>query len=328
MMNPDEIFGKGNYNSFAKEDSFNNNFVEGFISHHHGDDYGALLIEKINGEKSSQLIFCTPKISYPFDRNGNWHFPKAKAIYRYEKLDGTNIFGFSYVAGGQKFVSYKTRLMPFVQESKFGPFLSMWKEMLIKYPLIPRAIHSMNISFELWGARNPLLVKYNIPLETSVLFARQNGKIIPPLVSTDVLSYVHFPLSANFLGVVDSQYVENYKTAQLDMENKLKQTEDGYIGQEGEVWYLLDETGNWQLLKCKPETIEAIHFSSGGIGQNQIKVTCLNAFENWDNPTIENVNSLLLEEFQPHQVEKAHFGIEKWLNWAFEQFQFQIKIKN
>jgi len=121
----------------AMQDPFNNNFVEGFISHHSGDDYGALLIQRVNNDKVPQLVYCTPKIAYPFDQSGNWHWPKAKVIERYEKIDGTNIFQFRYKdIRGHEYISYKTRIMPFVQNSRFGPFLDMWRELLKGNPII------------------------------------------------------------------------------------------------------------------------------------------------------------------------------------------------
>lgn len=324
----DQVSKDSDWSAFAREDPFNNNFVEGYISHHSGDEYGALFITKVNREKVPQLIFTTPKILYPFDKNGNWHFPKAKQILRYEKLDGTNIFAYSYVsATGKKFVSYKTRLLPFVGESRFGPFLSMWKEILARYPEIPQfVLRHFNMSFELWGARNPHLVKYEVPLQASLLFTRSKGKIEPPLASIDVLSNLyHFP-QALFLGMVDKDYVYNYKQSQAAAEATLRETEDGYLGSEGEVWYLLDETGMWNLYKCKPSTIEAIHWSSGGIGKNVVEATIENAFENWDEPSIENIKQLLLEEFSVSEVEKIHYSIETQLRRAITHHQFVLRV--
>jgi len=297
------------WNEFACADSFNNNFVEGYISRHNGDDYGSLFIEKVNGDKCSQLIYCTPKIAYPFDKCGNWHWPKAKVIERYEKLDGTNVFAYRYHdAKGNGYLSFKTRLLPFLQQSRFGPFLEMWKEILTKYPIIAKLpwFLNMNLSFELWGARNPHLVKYDVPLTTSLLFARNGDAIMPPSqLKHESVNELQAPLR----GKVEGDYVWNYETAQDGLEKGLKEVEDGYAGVEGEVWYLQDVTGRWILFKCKPETIEMIHWASGGIGKNVLRATIENAFENWDEPTVEQIKQLLLEEFSEAEVEKSHYRI-------------------
>jgi len=310
-VDPKEIFGK-DYSSFSAEDPFNNNEVEGYICRQQSDKYGSLLINKVNGKKCPQLIYCTPKIDYPFDRNGNWRFPRAKRIERYEKLDGTNIFAYRYRDDeDSQYLTYKTRLLPFVGNSKFGPFLQMLKEIILKYPDIKNLPWklNMNLSFELWGARNPHLVLYDKPLELSFLFARDGQKILPPL-SFDVNISI-----ASFKGLVDRDYISSYKQSQNDMNSNLKEVEgEKYQGQEGEVWYLLLETGDWIMFKCKPEIIESIHWGAGGIGRNIIRATCQNAFENWDNPTIENVVSLLLEEFNQQEIDKAYYNIQKYLN--------------
>ena len=311
---------------FDVKDPFNENWVEGFISRHSGDDYGALMISKVNGDKAPQLIYCTPKIAYPFDRQGDWHWPKAKVIERYEKLDGTNIFAFRYSdAKGKEYLSYKTRLMPFLQDSRFGPFQDMWKAMLKKIPLIEKLpwLLGMNLSWELWGARNPHLVKYEVPLDVSLLFARQGQSIYPPSqLNHGAVPVLQVPLR----GRVDRDYVLNYEQAKGELQAGLRELEDGYAGMEGEVWYLLDERGNWILFKCKPETIELIHWSAGGIGRNVIMATIENAFENWDEPTVEQVKELLREEFEEPVVEKAHFSIVKHLAEAMAKYEFQEKV--
>lgn len=311
------------WSPFATQDPLNNNFVEGHICRHQGDDYGALLISKVNGEKAPQLIYATPKIAYPFDRNGNWHFPKARVILRYEKLDGTNIFAYRYRdAKEQEYLSYKTRLLPFLQNSRFGPFLSMWKEMLAQYPEIGKLpfLLGKNLSFELWGARNPHLIKYQEPLVASLLFLRDGQKILPPHSMEGSIR------CSSLRGEVTKDSVWEYEESQKAMDTGLVEVEDGYTGTEGEVWYLQVESGEWVLFKCKPETIEAIHWAAGGLGKNTIIATCENAFENWDDPTVEQVQELLLEEFSAQTVEKAHLSIVKHLQETKEKHLFGERV--
>ena len=228
-------------------------------------------------------------------------------------------------AKGNEFVSYKTRLLPFLQQSRFGPFLEMWKEMLNKYPIIPKLpwLLDANLSFELWGARNPHLVKYSIPLATSLLFARKGQKILPPseLVHESVLG-----LQAPTRGEISADYTWNYQQSREILESTLSETEDGYMGVEGEVWYLQGDTKQWILFKCKPETIELIHWAAGGIGKNIIRATIENAFENWDEPTIDQVKQLLKEEFAADEIEKIHYSITKHLKEATEYHLFKENV--
>jgi len=174
----------------------------------------------------------------------------------------------------------------------------------------------MNVSFELWGARNPHLVKYEVPLAASMLFARKGCLIFPPSqLGQEYWQSVGVPSR----GAVDGDYTNDYKIIQEQLEATLSETEDGYVGVEGEVWYLLDTTGKWTPFKCKPETIEAIHWAAGGIGKNIIKATVANAFENWDEPTVGQVRQLLLEEFAEAEVEKAHYRIAPLLEVARDE---------
>lgn len=321
------------WSKFETIDPFNGNLIAGKISHTSNDFYGALYIETVNSISVPQIILCTPKLHYPFGKSESeqkiFNFPKAVEVFKYLKLDGTNIFGYLYHdVDGKEFVSYKTRLLPFVQESKFGPFLSMWKSMLEKYPVIPHIIKNegYNASFELWGGRNAHLIKYEIPLEASLLFFRERstGRVVPPNVP-GFMKDCNI-VTAEFLGRLEKDYVSEYHKDQDELEKGLTETEDGYRGQEGEVWYLLDESRIWNLYKLKPETIEAIHWSAGGIGKNILAATIENAFESWETPTVENIKELLLEEFLAPEIEKVHYGIVRQLERAIENHKFVVEV--
>ena len=281
-----------------------------------------MCITKVNGQECVQLIYCTPKIKYPFDATDHWHFPKAQRIERYEKLDGTNVFVYSYEnAKKNKFCSAKTRLKPFLGNSKFGPFFDLFKEATKEYWMALRLAvlnSEYNFSFELWGAQNSHLVKYDTPMQASLLFARKGETLLPPseisLVKDLMPPFNNQFNIAPFAGLVDGNYVENYKATQLQIDDELQEVEDGFVGQEGEVWYLLDEAGDWIMFKCKPHQIEQIHWAAGGIGKHVIIATCQNAHENWDEPTVENIVQLLEEEFNKYEVEKVMPGVRKYLS--------------
>lgn len=308
---------------FFDTNPFNNNFVEGFLSHVSDDTYGALFIEKVNGDKIPQLVLCTPKLNYPFDKAGHWQFPKAKTILRFEKLDGTNIFAYSYSDEKQSFRTYKTRLRPFVGDTKFGPFLDMWKEILSEDKRIKRLLYyPLNFSFELYGARNKHLIQYDVALAAALLFARDGQRILPPTEINNPID-CHTTL---LLGRITKDYVGEYQQAQESLEMELKEVDGGYKGREGEVWYLQTEDNIWHLYKVKPHTIEIIHWAFGGIGKNVIITTCQNAFESWDEPTVEQIKELLKEEFSDNEIENVHYRIGKHLEEVKLQHIFQLEV--
>jgi len=335
-MDPRELFGR-DYQEFCESDPFNPNLVEGYISRRPNQFYGALLITKVNNhEVEPQLIMGTPKMNYPFDSRAdgtrNYKFPPTKEIEIYEKLDGTNILAFSYIdKDGWRYFSYKTRLRPFVSSSRFGDFQNMWLEVVT--PPLQACIKKImvrnecNLSFELYGARNPHLVVYkDIPLAIALLFGVTNaGNVLPPTVLGTVEP---IPVVKQF-SVVTKDYVWNYETLQKTLEAGLKQEEEGYYsGTEGTVWYLKTLDGRYIQLKCKPETIEMIHFSAGagGLGKNTIIATCWNSYENTDEPTVDFVKELLLEEFKPEIIEAHHYLIEKCLDFVKGEQQFRQDV--
>ena len=336
-MNPDELFGKNDYTTFAEIDPFNKqNFVEGVISRKSNEYYGAIIVQKVNNKPCEQLIMATPKMHYPFGKTEteerNCHFPKAKQIEIYEKLDGTNVLSYFYLdAEGNRYMSFKTRLRPFLASSKFGNFHDMWIEVAKEQWKDIRDTmtkFNCNLSFEMYGSRNPHLVVYDVPLSFSLLFGvTSNGNILAP----SDLGYGRYEASiipAKLINVVTKDYVWNYTENQKNLEAKLKKVDDNYYsGVEGTVWYLKTPEGRCIQFKCKPETIETIHFAQGaGLGKNTIVATCWNALENVDEVTVEFVKQLLTEEFDPRIVEANHYLIEKSVQFVMSELHYRVKV--
>lgn len=337
-----DLFGK-DYTEFCEIDPFNpKNEVAGVISRKSNEYYGALIITWVNNrEITPQLIMGTPKMHYPFgesaDGTRNYAFPSAKYIEIYEKLDGTNVLSYFYTDGENRYLTYKTRLRPFLGSSRFGDFYNMWKETAAPYIDRLRQImiqHNCNLSFELYGARNPHLVVYKNPLDIALLFGVTNvGKIMSPTdlglaAKEDYAALDEIPLVKRFR-VINRDYVWNYETIQKELEANLKQEEEGYYsGMEGTVWYLHLIDGRCLQIKCKPETIETIHFSAGagGLNKNIVIATCWNAFENVDTLTIDFVKQLLIEEFQPEIVEANHYLIERCVGFVTREAEFRNRV--
>ncbi|HEY3115158.1 MAG TPA: hypothetical protein VGK54_00295 [Chloroflexota bacterium] len=315
-----EFLGEGQ--EFAEVDPFNGNLVEGFIGRRHGNAYGALLITRVNHHKALQRVLCTPKLEYPFDHAGRYHFPKAQRILAYEKLDGTNVFGYRYRdPDGNEFVTWKPRLRPFLADGRWGPFLGMWREMLERYPTLPRIVRS-GVSFELHGSRNLHMVRYEVPLDAALLFFRgPDGELLPPLEPEPGLTVA--PLVAE----VTRDYVWSYQEHQRALSERLKPQDDGtFAGSEGYVWYLLDELGRWHLFKLKPPEIEAIHWAEGRhISREIIKATALNLAES-DDVTADGVAVLLLEEFPEEEVSASAELISRTVREVLAELEFREQV--
>lgn len=336
------------WNYFIEADPFNEeNTVEGYICFARSNNYGALNITKVNGYDTPEngIILCTPKIGYPFDyQDGETELEvsfnninKVVRMERYEKLDGTNIFAFGYQNHlGEKFVSYKTRMRPFIaKNSEFGNFYDMWTDMLEKYNydnLIERTIwdNHLTLSFELWGARNPHLIKYETPaLDATLLFARdENGNIIPPSVVHKKVPSFNWP-SAFKSGVLTNNYQAGYKNVQNEIESELRDLgNDEYAGQEGEVWYVLTLDGMWTQYKLKPATIEKIHWASGSLNKNIIVASCYKAYESASGkPEVVDVVNILLEDFNAADVDKVYYRIEAYLKEVHGKMVFRAEVK-
>jgi hypothetical protein len=84
-------------------------------------------------------------------------------------------------------------------------------------------------------------------------------------------------------------------------------------------------------IKNKPPTVLKYHWSGDAIAYESIYTTIINAFENFDNPTYNDIVILLTEEFDISKIEKSRVRIENTLDKVtFEKkLQFEIlKIYN
>jgi hypothetical protein len=323
---------------FDTLDPYNDNQISGLICKQGDHRYGALYIDAVNGiPVKGQLIYCTPKLHYPFDsaEDGTrvFHWPPFQAIRVYPKLDGTNICAYSYADNnGVRYVTFKTRLTPVLRLSKFGDFKSLWDEMLVRYPYLvaPDIIRdgSFTASFELYGYRNPVLIKYQEALETKLLFL-VSQKDHAVWINSHYAPFT--PVANPCLYTLQSTEDVSAFYDRLRAENKSGNVvnDDGTIsGSEGFVFYAFTAATNL-MFKCKSEDIESLHWSTGGIDRNSIYTTCVNALENHDitELTADIIISLLLEEFTPDQIGKSQDRIEKALIELRQRMKFKAIIE-
>jgi hypothetical protein len=203
----------------------------------------------------------------------------------------------------------------------------MWKEMLTRYPQIPQAIRTnqCSLSFELYGARNDkTLIKYEVPLDTALLFGISEGGAIRAPSQLVLSNMPIVPLEK----LITHDYIWEYETIRREKEVLLKKVEDGYVGDEGSVWYLFTPDGNVIQYKCKPPTIEEIHWSQGahGISFNGVVATCWNALESCDELKYEALLPLLREEWSEDEIEQNRGLVDRAIRYVRSEAEFKERV--
>ena len=326
---------ESDYAEFSETDPFNpQNHVEGQISFSRDKRYGALKIKKINGEPADQpLIFGTPKIAYPFGLGHNYRFPSAERIYRFRKYDGTNIFMYRYKNNGREYITFKVRLFPFLR----GRYITMWKHILHKYQQVTD-LFKMNpdatgFSFELYGSDNPHMIQYeDVKLDIVLLFGLQ-GMQRQIVINTD-LKAGDIPKAVQ-LGILEKDYVWHYEQEQQELDRRLEfiglneSQAPMFRGEEGSIWYVrVKDTCEIRMYKCKPHRIEQVHWTQTQtqLSPTVIWATLLKAFENWENPGLDEVIAILNEDYPIHQITISIGRIEQMLNTAKNAADTRKKI--
>ena len=309
---------------FDVVDPFSGLRLEGYLSLKPDHRYGALAMLKVDEREAPQRILATPKLHYPFDRSGAFHFPSVRKIDIYEKIDGTNILAYRLRDAENRWhVTYKLRLHPVLRNGKWGHFLDMWKEMLERYPQIPRlpVTNECALSFELFGSRNALLMLYETPLDCALLFGVDaDGRYR----SIDELDRGEVPVPAH-LGCLKAgeDPVAVYGRIREKLQSKIQVRDDDKLhGQEGAVWYVTTTDMVRVLFKCKPESVEAIHWK-GGINKGAVLATCWNMLETEDVLHYEKLERLLLEEYSQSEIDAFRGHIDACMEAVNEDLRFR-----
>jgi len=338
MKCPFDLTTKKQVIEFEETDPYNpQNKLKGYVNRRQGQLYGALCITHVNNKSCKQLIYSAPKQHYPFDKEDKWEFPGCDYVELYEKLDGTCIISYVYKdSNGDVFLTYKTRLRPFLGSSKFGNFFQLWNEMLEMYPKMINYVfdETHNCVFELYGKRNKILIDYDVPLDTKLIFTinTSNGQIYSPtesaqhdIESVSVLETKGMITDWHKYNVDGKKeiYIGIQQTLEISMlideENKIMK------GSEGRVWYFMKD-GHAKQIKLKPPCVLKYHWSGDAIAYESIYTTVINAFENFDNPVYDDVVGLLQEEFDESKIEKSRVRIENILDKVLFDKKLQHKI--
>lgn len=315
---------------FDVTDPFNDQIrLEGFLCQRPDHRYGALALLRVDGRPAAQRIFATPKLRYPFGKDGRFFFPRIQRAHLYEKLDGTNVLAYRYEdADARKRLTYKLRLSPVLRNSTWGPFLDYWRELIARHPDLPGLIeaNACHVSFEMYGARNAHLIAYDVPLAVAALFGVRpaDAAVIGPFqMQTRAVP------TAPFIGELRASEdpVARFQALRQELEGRNQPTTDDKLsGTEGAVWYVTEPSGRVTMWKCKPESVEEIHWATG-INKAAVIATCWNALEISDVLNHDVLLPLLLEEYQPDDIERFRANIDDAIRQVKAEQAFRQRVR-
>ena len=318
------------FQPFDVNDPFNDDArLAGFLCQKPNHTYGALALLRVDGRPAPQRIFATPKLHYPFGKDGSFHFPAIHTAHLYEKLDGTNVLAYRYQdADGRGRLTYKLRLSPVLRNSKWGPFLDYWRELLARHPDLPGLVEAngCHISFEMYGGRNAHLIAYENDLAVAALFGVRTADAT--VVGPFQLQTGSVPV-APLLGELRAEEdpVVRFQSLREEMNRRNRPAADDKLsGTEGAVWYVTEPAGRVTMWKCKPESVEEIHWATG-ITKTAVIATCWNALETADVLNYDALLPLLLEEYQPDDIEKFRANIDDAIRQVNEEQAFRQKVR-
>jgi hypothetical protein len=233
---------------FDEVDPFNPNRVCGYVlrgRRRRGD----LEITHVNGRACPQYVHGTPRVEHLEPERA---LPDFQRAHVYEKVDGTNVLLFRYAdARGESFVSYKTRLSPFLRVQPYGDFVALWNEILARYRSGVAALAASRFSFgfELFGSRLRILTEYEAPLDARLLYALDaaTGRVLDP----DAVPRSDFPTPKKW---GEHRAGTSASAIHAAVIARCEQAGPGHAPPEGAVIYLVRD-GAATLYKCKPAAV-------------------------------------------------------------------------
>lgn len=249
---PGEPAGRGDVSGsripFDEVDPFHGNRVRGYVlrgRRRRGD----LEITHVNGRACPQYVHGTPRIEH---LEPGRVLPEFERAHVYEKVDGTNVLLFRYAdAGGESFISYKTRFSPFLRVQPYGDFVALWTEILERYGSAVAALAASGhaFGFELFGNRLRILTAYETPLDARLLYALDaaTGRVL----DLEAVPRSDFPAASKW-----AEHPAGTSASAIDAAviARCEQAGPERAPPEGAVIYLVRD-GAATLYKCKPAAV-------------------------------------------------------------------------
>ena len=307
----------------------------GYLCRQESDKLGMLAVTVLDGQPRLELIPAMPKIHYPYlqDHEGRLQVsipvPITVVDARFTvKLDGTAIifYPLTDAQGNIVEVVARTRLLPMLMPSRWGDWLGLLAEVLPDRSPVERAVREQHtvLVFELWGYRNPHLVRYERPLALTLHTAIRHRKPASYRRLADIAQRYGLELAPT-LEVAEPEpdgLAAAYRRWQtrLEAENQAA-GQDVYL-QEGAI-LMLSTAETAAYWKCKPPSIEEIHWASGqGLSKEIVRQAILKMLENgydFAAGRVEDLNDALEADFPRAEIDaEADLVGRVWLDFVVE----------
>lgn len=299
----------------------------GYLCRQESEKLGLLAITELADEERLEFVYAMPKIHYPYlkDRDGRPQLSISVPINimdaRFtEKLDGTAIifYGLPGKNGEILEVLPRTRLQPILAPSRWGDWNMLLNEVLPDRSGVEAAIRTQRVvlAFELWGYRNPHMITYDTPLALTLHTAIRHRRPVSYRLLADFAARYGFDVVKSVAVVQpDAEgLVAAYRRLQKEMETRNQAAGEDTFVEEGAI-LMLSTAETATYYKCKPPTIEEIHWAQGaGISKHNINHTLYKMAENGYDFLIGSVADLKTElesDFDADSVVNAAELIER-----------------
>ncbi len=290
----------------------------GYLCRQESDKLGMLAVTTLDGQARLEFIPAMPKIHYPYiqDREGRLQVSIPVPINIVDarftvKLDGTAIIFYPLTdAQGQVLeVVARTRLLPVLAPSRWGDWHGLLADVLPNRAPVEAAVREQHVvlAFELWGYRNPHLVRYDQPLALTLHTAIRHRKPISHQRLADLARRHGLALAPTLeVAAPDAEgLAAAYRRWQARLEAENQAAGQDVFVQEGAI-LMLSTAETATYWKCKPPSIEEIHWQADQhISKEIVRQALLKLLENgydFAAGRLEDVQTALEGDYDPQQV--------------------------
>ena len=319
----------------------------GYLCRQESEKFGMLAITQLDGEERLELVYAMPKIHYPYAKETD---AAGHEILRVEipvpsdavdarfthKLDGTAIIFYHLTAADGQVLEVvpRTRLQPVVSPSRWGNWNELIAEAMPDRTAVERAVTEERVVliFELWGYRNAHLVTYSTPLALTLHTGVQNGQVISYRRLSGIADRYGLPLvdSVAVLSPDSGGLAQAYQRLQAEMEAINQAAGEETFAEEGAI-LMLSTAETATLWKCKPPSVEEIHWAAGaGLSKANIEQALYKMLENgYDflSGSVAELKTELESDFEPTQIEYAAPLVEEVYRDFVEEQKRRVRLR-